>query len=402
VTRIVVVEPDGAGGMIHYAYQMCSALSAAGAEVTLITRTDYELADLPHTFQVVPMMRLWPAIESQPHRSRPVAIASALGRKARRVWRGVRYAREWSRITLRILSERPDVAQFGVIRFPFQVVFLRRLRRAGIALAQVCHEFEPREAGRLARWVNRVLSTRLYRTFDVIFLHAPESAEQFLDHFPVDPRVVRLIAHGNEAMFLHAADAGGDLRERYGIPAERPVVLFFGGIRPSKGVPDLIAAFAKARTEIDCHLVIAGPAVGVDPADLATEAERLGVGDRVTIDDRYLPISEVGPLLRTATVVALPYHTAMASGVLQVAYAFGRPVVATAVGALATDVIDGETGLLVPPSDSAALCGALVKILSDPAEAKHMGTRARELAMTDFAWEPIAAALLEAYRGVTR
>jgi len=52
VTRIVVVEPDGAGGMIHYAYQMCSALSAAGAEVTLITRTDYELAALPHTFQV--------------------------------------------------------------------------------------------------------------------------------------------------------------------------------------------------------------------------------------------------------------------------------------------------------------------------------------------------------------
>ena len=60
MTRIVVVESDGAGGMIHYAYQMCTALAASGADVTLVTSTYYELAELPHTFEVLPMMRLWP------------------------------------------------------------------------------------------------------------------------------------------------------------------------------------------------------------------------------------------------------------------------------------------------------------------------------------------------------
>ena len=398
MTRIVVVEPDGAGGMIHYAYQMCTALAAAGADVTLITSTSYELAALPHSFRVVPMMRLWPPIQARPRRSRPAAAAAAVGRKARRVWRGLRYAWEWNRVTGRILADHPDIAQFAVIRFPFQASSLRRLRRAGITLAQVCHEFEPREAGPITRWVNRTLSTGVYRCFDVIFLHARENAERFLDRFPIDPAVVRVVPHGNEAMFLQAADASGDLRDRYAIPPERPVALFFGGMRPSKGLPDLIAAFAMARAEIDAHLLIAGPAVGIDPDELRREMQRLGISDRSTIDPRYLPIAEVGPLLRTASVVVLPYRTATASGVLQVAYAFERPVIATAIGALADDVVHGETGLLVPPADPEAMAAALVKLLGDPAEANAMGRRGRHRAMTTFAWEPIAGALLNAYR----
>jgi hypothetical protein len=72
MTRIVVVEPDGAGGMIHYAYQMCTALAAGGADVTLITSTSYELAALPHSFRVIPMMRLWPTIPT--FRPRPALL----------------------------------------------------------------------------------------------------------------------------------------------------------------------------------------------------------------------------------------------------------------------------------------------------------------------------------------
>lgn len=400
MTRIVVVEPDGVGGMIHYAYQMCTALAAAGADVTLITAESYELGALPHAFRVVPMMRLWPTIERHPPRSPVAAMTATVGRKMRRVWRGLRYAREWGRVTRRILAERPDVAQFAVIRFPFQAIYLRRLRRAGIKLGQVCHEFEPRESAPARRWLIRALSLGVYRSFDVIFLHARENADRFLGHFPIDPAVIHVIPHGNQAMFLRAADAGGDLRERYHIPAETPVVVFFGGMRPSKGLADLLDAFAMARAEVEGRLVVAGPAVGVDPDDLRHQAARLGVAADVTIDDRYLPIPEVGPLLRTAAVVAIPYRSATASGVLQVAYAFGRPVVATSAGALTTDVVDGETGILVPPSDPPAMARALIKILGDPAEAVAMGTRARKRAMTDYAWEPIAATVLDAYREV--
>jgi glycosyltransferase involved in cell wall biosynthesis len=398
MTRIVVVESDGAGGMIHYAHQLCAGLSGAGAQVTLITSTAYELAGLPHEFEVLPMMHLWPLIEPSRPTTRLGKVGTRLHHKVRRVWRGILFARAWNRVTNWILAEHPDVAQFGAIRFPFQAFYLRRLRRAGVAVTQVCHEFEPREVGSLRRWVHRRLSTRVYRCFDVIFLHTRENADRFLDHFAVDPSVIHIIPHGNEAMFLETSDAGGTMHRHYRIPSERPTILFFGGLRPSKGIPDLITAFSGVIAEIDAHLVVAGPPAGVDPDEFRRQAAQLGVEDRVIIDDRYLPLAEVGPLMRTATVVALPYRTATASGVLQVAYAYARPVVATAVGALATDVVDGDTGLIVPAGDSDAMARALLKILSDPVEANEMGQRAQQMAMSEFAWEPIADAMLGVYR----
>ena len=121
----------------------------------------------------------------------------------------------------------------------------------------------------------------------------------------------------------------------------------------------------------------------------------------MTVDDRYLPLAEIGPLIRTATVVVLPYRTATASGVLQVAYAFGRPVVATDTGDLATAVDPGHTGLVIPPCDPPALAGALLKLLSDPADALAMGEAGRRLAEQHYGWAPIAEHVLQVYSART-
>ena len=139
--RIFLVETDGAGGMIHYAFQMASALSDAGAEVTLITGRHYELAD-------VEAPSGWTRVCGCGPPSNPTVPADSPPRlkKVRRVWRGVRFAWEWRRLGTHLLKERPDVVQFSTIRFPFQALMLRRLRKAGLRLTQVCHEFEPREA----------------------------------------------------------------------------------------------------------------------------------------------------------------------------------------------------------------------------------------------------------------
>jgi glycosyltransferase involved in cell wall biosynthesis len=399
--RVFVVETDGAGGMIHYAYQLCTALAGGGAEVTLVTSRHYELSHLPHSFTVAPILRLWPNIEPPPAPAGRGRLAlRRLGHKARRGRRALRLAVEWARLTRYLLAERPDVVQFAIIRFPFLEFFLRRLRRGGLALAQVCHEYEFRESRHAlirrlsARWARRV-----YPSFSAIFLHGEADRDRFLSLYPVDRERTHLIAHGNEFLFPRLMDPGGDLRERYHLPAGRPVALFFGGLRPSKGIPDLLEAFALARAEVEASLVIAGyPAYGVDAAGLEAEARRLGIADSVIVDARYLALEEIGPLLRTATVAVLPYRSATASGALQVAYAFGRPVVATSVGGLPDAVDDGVTGLLVPPADPPALARALVKLLSDPDEALRMGAAGRAAAEVRYSWDPIAAAILGVYQ----
>jgi glycosyltransferase involved in cell wall biosynthesis len=87
--------------------------------------------------------------------------------------------------------------------------------------------------------------------------------------------------------------------------------------------------------------------------------------------------------------------------VLQVAYAFGRPVIASELGALTEDVVHGETGLLVAPGDVEGLASALVKLLDDPAEAIRMGANAAAAA-DRYSWPPIARTILRAYAGVSR
>ncbi|MCB2223815.1 MAG: glycosyltransferase family 4 protein [Actinobacteria bacterium] len=391
--RIVLVETDGAGGMIHYAFQMAAALADAGADVTLVTGRHYELAHLDAPFRVEPRLRLWPAVE--PHGRRPPGVL----RKMRRAWRGIRFAVEWRRLGSWLLRERPDVVQFSTIRFPFQALTLRRLRRRGLRLTQVCHEFEHREAGRgpLQR-IGLRLAAAAYRTFEVMFFHGEAHRDRFLGLFDT-PAATVVIPHGDEGLLASIADEGGDLRARYGLAPAQPVVLFFGGLRPSKGLPDLVEAFTAVRRRVPAAvLVIAGtPAGGFDLDGLRRTIEALGLSDAVTLDPRYLPLAEVGPLVRTATVVALPYRNGTASGVLQAAYAFERPVVATDVGSLGEAVEHGVTGFLVPPGDPDALAAALEKLASDPGAAASMGAEAGRFARERFGWEPIARTVLAAY-----
>jgi glycosyltransferase involved in cell wall biosynthesis len=398
--RIWVVEPDAAGGLIHYAYQLCGALADAGAEVTLVTGADYELAGLPHRFALRAEMKLWPPIEDEPPPpSAALRAGRSVARRLRRARRAVRLAAAWERLTRRVLAERPDAVLIGNIRFPFQALWTARMDRRGVPLLQICHEFEPRESRlRPVAALNRRWSRALYTTFGVIFLHGEANRSRFREIYPhVPAERLRLIPHGDESMFLDE-DAGGDLAARYGLPGDRPVALFFGGIRPSKGVTDLIEAFAMARRETEAILLVVGHPTGVDPEDLRRRARDHGIAADVIVDDHYLPMKEVGPLMRTATVLVLPYRSATASGALQVAYTFERPVIATSTGGLPDAVVDGETGLLVPPADPPALARALVKMLGDPAEAALMGRQGRELAETRFGWRAIAAVVLEACR----
>jgi glycosyltransferase involved in cell wall biosynthesis len=318
-----------------------------------------------------------------------------LARKARRVVRAVRYTWEWHRLTSHLIRQRPDIVQLSVIHFPFQAVFLRRMRRHGLTVTQVCHEFEPREHGRLTEWYHRRGNQAVFACFDLIYLHGETNRARFHELFDVATSRTRSIPHGNEQLFVELAS---DSPTR-STPAS-PTALFFGGLRPSKGVEDLVAAWELVRYEVDARLVIAGEPEGVDPAHLVGLIEKAGVAVSVELDPTYQTVDQVAGRMADATVVVLPYRSATASGVLQVAYAFGCPVIATSVGALAEDVTHGETGYLVPPSDRDALARALIKMLSEPAEASRMGSAAL-CASARFSWEPIAASMIADYEALT-
>lgn len=394
--RIAVVEPIGVGGMIHYAWQLCSAMRRAGADVTLITDASYELDRLPHPFELDKRLRLWDAKRSDGQPSRSTRLARRAGRAAV-------YYREWMRLVAHLRRLRPDVAQFGDIRFATDLLPLRALRGSGVHLADICHNVAPFATGG-GTFSHSVMQKRMYgriyREFDSIFVHFETSRGAFASTYGLSDRLTTIV-HGNEAIFDLLRDAavkGEHLRRSFSIPSNAQVILLFGTLSPYKRIDLLIDAFARLRaTRPDAHLVLAGFPVGLDPEDVRRSAHAAGIADAFTLVSHYLESGAVAAWMELASVVVFPYDAVFQSGAVHVPLTFGRPVVATAVGAMPLVVEHERTGLLVPPADTEALASALHRLLGDPALAQHLGATAAEEQRTRFSWDTIAQRMLERY-----
>jgi glycosyltransferase involved in cell wall biosynthesis len=170
--------------------------------------------------------------------------------------------------------------------------------------------------------------------------------------------------------------SGVDLPAQVGVEAEPPEVLYAGRLSPEKGVIELLDAAQGL------NLVIAGDGP---------------LRDRVPSARGFVQHDELQQLYARAAVVACPSRREGFGVACLEAMAHGRPVVATRVGGLQDLVVDGETGIVVPPRDPAALRSALERLLADPELRRRLGTAGRERARTQFSWKSVTDATLAAY-----
>lgn len=156
-------------------------------------------------------------------------------------------------------------------------------------------------------------------------------------------------------------------RAQLGLPADARIVLFFGFIKPYKGVTHLIEAAPRLRERYGAtglQVLVVGDIYG-DRRPYFDLVDRLGVGDVVRIRDGFVPDETVEAHFCAADLVVLPYVSATQSGIVQIAYNYDKPVVTTDVGGLPEVVVEGETGFLVPPSDPAALAAAVTRFFDE-------------------------------------
>lgn len=178
------------------------------------------------------------------------------------------------------------------------------------------------------------------------------------------------------ARAVRVIPSGVDVPEQVAEAADPPEVLFAGRLSPEKGILELVEAANGMK------LVVAGDGP---------------LRDRVPGALGFVPHHALGPLYERAAVVAVPSHREGFGVVCAEAMAYGRPVVAGAVGGLLDLVADGETGLLVPPRDVPALREALERLLADRELRRRMGEAARERVREHFAWAAVTDATLTAY-----
>lgn len=390
--KITMIEPDGDGGLIHFAYELCTALADEGHSVKLVTSTSYELGNLPHRFEVSPTMRLW-ARNSGDGKWGRWRILRAL----RRAYRGGVLTVEWARVAMRLAGEKPDVVIFSEILHPHLAFAPLLLRRWNVVTSQICHEYKDLDAK--GNFLTRRIAKFLYSQFDHVFFLSSAAREAFLaDAFGQRERSSTM-PHGSQTLFSGSDFNGDDARRALGLADDVPVLLYFGYIRPSKGYEELLRAFAVSRSRDSVRLVIAGrPTKFVDPEALQRLIAELGIERSVSLHTQYIPNEQVVGFIDMSRALVLPYRKASQSGVLHLAYGQSKPVIATNVGGLKEDVIDNESGLLVPPNDIPALSNAIDELMGAPERAREMGIKAKKLSETRFTWQAAAKNFVEAVR----
>jgi glycosyltransferase involved in cell wall biosynthesis len=184
------------------------------------------------------------------------------------------------------------------------------------------------------------------------------------------------------------------VRSELGIGRNQLAVLLFGQLRRDKGVRDLLTAAAEVE---DVRVMLAGEDRGAlgEAADLLDDPR---LRERALVLPGFAPDEQVSRLFAAADVVALPYSKASASGVLLLAYGYGRPVVGYPVGGLPEYILDGDTGWLCERADAAALAGRLRAIkAAGREECRTRGERARHFSQDRFGWDSIAQQTVALY-----
>ena len=216
----------------------------------------------------------------------------------------------------------------------------------------ICHNVLPHEHSFLAGF----FAKRMLKRADKVIVNSKEEFEYLRTFLPGSKIILG---------FLPLLDFSSGLKAPKSLKSRR--VLFFGFVRKYKGLAYLIEAMPKVLEKVPVELWIVGEFWESKQKYLELISS-LGIGKSVKIVDRYVSNEEIPGFFQNSSIVALPYVSATQSSIVQLAYEFNKPVIASKVGGLPDVIVEGKTGYLVKPKDSAALSNALIKFFKSGKE----------------------------------
>ena len=365
--RVHIVDPTA--NTPPYDHALSAALARAGAEVELVTS--------PFVHGPVPEADGYRVSESFHRASARTAASATVTRRA-----------------LRLAQHVPDMARYrrraseaDVVHFQWVLLgWLDRYLLPKRPRVLTVHNVDPR---RLPLGFFKV-TPGLARRMDALVVHSTHGVEAMAEELGFPRERIHVIPHG-------AFDHLTRLPEERPLPedlaaVEGPVVLFFGLVRPYKGVDVLLEAFREIEgAEL---WVVGGSRVPLEPLrELAARSR-----SRVRFVPRWITDPEIPAYFRRADLVVLPFRQMAPSGVLHTALAFGKPLVLSSLGGFIDVAEEHGAARLVPPEDPAALAEAVRDLLADPEERSRLGEAAGRAAREAYSWDAVAERTLALYR----
>lgn len=371
--RVVILGPAWPlrGGIANFNEALYHAFDEAGAEVQIVS------------FSLQYPSVLFPGKSQKESDSRPDP-----GLKIRSMVNSINPI-SWWRTARYINQQQPD---YVLVRFwlPFMAMALGSILRLLnkntriIALVDnaIPHEKRPGDT----------VLTRYFMKSPHAFVAMSRAVLYDLKGMTTSPHL-RFVPHPVYNIYGSVVDQQ-EARKRIQLNPDDRIVLFFGFVRKYKGLNILLDAMADERLrKLNVKLLIAGEFYD-DPTPYTAQMEKPELQDRVILRNGFIPADDIAAYFCSANIVAQTYLSATQSGVTQIAYHFGRPMLVTDVGGLAEIVPDGEVGY-VTEVNADAVADALVDFFEhdrEPGFAEASSKKASE-----FSWEAMVSAMDELY-----
>ncbi|HKW34954.1 MAG TPA: glycosyltransferase family 4 protein [Candidatus Acidoferrum sp.] len=278
----------------------------------------------------------------------------------------------------------------------------------GKAVVLTAHNINKRKRDSADTALNQLTLKIQYRLADHVFVHTPKMKSELMKEFGVPTDRITVIPFGINNSVPNTSLTPKEAKGRLGIRENRKTILFFGRIKPYKGLEYLIAAFQTLiRRRDDYQLIIAGRLEeGCERywEELRTQTQEHIKAGQVISRIQFIPDSEIEVYFKGADVLALPYKDIAQSGVIFLGYNFGLPVIAADVGSLKEEIIEGTTGFTFRPGDSTDLARALEEYFASDlfGDLERHRPEIREFARERHSWGLVSELTTGIYGSVLR
>jgi phosphatidylinositol alpha-1,6-mannosyltransferase len=222
------------------------------------------------------------------------------------------------------------------------------------------------------------------------------TAQSYIKEFDVPSDKIEIIPDAVDTNKFHPEVEGYEIRKKLDLKEKDHVVLFVGRLDCNKGIEYLLRSFSRINDEVsDAKLVIVGE--GPVKRYIHTFTSKYPFKNSI-IHVGHVLEEDLPKFYAASDLVVLPSLMEGFGITLLEAMASGKPCVATRAGGVEDAVVNGETGLVVPPADSYSLYHAIRTLLTDEKRSKEFGTAGRKRAENYFTWDKVAKRTMEVYK----
>ncbi len=379
----------------HYALGLAIALADRGVSLDLVGGDEIDSPEL-HT---TPNLRF---LNFRDDHGSKASFAKRLSKLLVYYGKLIRYAARTKPRVLHILWN-------GKFEFFDRTLLMLYYKLCGKKVVLTAHNVNGARRDGKDSLLNRVTLRMQYSLCDHVFVHTQKMKEELCEGFRVPGDAVTVIPYPMNYALHDTELTSAEAKLRLGLGDEERTILFFGKIRPYKGIEHLVAAFKllSAPRKGNYRLILAGEPTK-DSEEYLHEIQHFVEQEfhpqQVILRIQFIPDEEMELYFKAADVLVLPYKEIFQSGVLFLAYSFGLPVIATDVGSFREDIVEGYTGFLCMPGDPTDMARTIETYFASDLF-KDLEVRRQELknyVNANHSWRAVAELTREAYAQILR